>query len=137
MPVKVIVRPESKYEKREALPDGLPSNLPGAKITMDLYELSISVSDSLNPIETYSGVQTMDGSLQPLSAREISEYRETVKADYQFLVSNSVFLSVLNEAKLNAKNQIRLGTRKFDIVFVENRTEGFMPHYKVLLNEVV
>jgi hypothetical protein len=117
---------------------GLPSRLPGPKTTMSLFELTTTKGSTGGRVTSYAGIQTMDGSLQPLTANESVLYnKETVEANYKFLVSQSVFTSVINEAKLTEKNQIRLGNRKFDIVSSGGRTEGLFPHYRVILKEVV
>lgn len=138
MPINIRIRPESTYTLVTAIPDGLPSNLMGAKVTLTLYELTTSKSASSGEIRTYTGVQTMEGSLQPLNARESALYsKETLSANYAFYVGKSVFINSTNEGKLKESSQIKYGSRVFDIVFVENRTEGNLPHYKVLLSEVV
>lgn len=117
---------------------GLTSNLPGPKTNMSLYELTVTQSDSGNAIDSYTAVQNMMGSLQPINALESALYnKETVITNYKFIVSQSVFLNAVNEAKLVEKNQLRIGTRIFDIVSSGRRTEGFLPHYRVLLKEVM
>ena len=117
---------------------GNKSTLPGPKTTMTLYAKTVTQSASLSPVVSWGAVQTIDGSLQPLNGKESAEYnKETVIANYKFIVGQSVFLSSANEAKLIEKNQIRYGSRIFDIVFVSNRTEGFLPHYSVILKEVL
>ena len=110
--------------------------LPGPKTILTLYELTTTRSASLTQIETWASVQDLPGSLQPIRARELSEYRETVVADYKFYISKSVFTSAANESKLIEKNQLRIGSHKYDITFVEAMTMGPLPHYKILLKEV-
>jgi len=138
MSLTTTSRVESTYALITAIPSGLPSNLMGAKVTLTLYELTTAKSASSGQVQTYTGVQTMEGSLQPLSARESVLYsKETLSANYAFYVGNSVFINSTNEGKLVEKNRLTYGSRVFDIVFVENRTEGNLAHYKVLLSEVV
>ena len=116
--------------------DGFPSRLPGPKTNMSLYELNVTQSNSGSQIEYYTVVQNMMGSLQPLNAREIELYnKETVVANYKFIVSRSVFRNAVNEAKLVEKNLLTLGSRKFDIVFRGERIEGIVEYYCVLLKE--
>ena len=136
--ITITVKLESTYGLVLAIPDGSPSRLPGPKTKLTLYEVSISQGTSGGQVRTWTAIQTMEGSLQPLSANEDSKYnKETMTANYRFFVSDSVFISPSTEAKLVEKNQLRYGARKFNITFVENRTEGFLPHYKVLLQEIV
>lgn len=114
------------------------SILPGPKVTVTLQELTVTSGTTGGQVRTYATVQDMSGSLQPLNAREIEIYeKQTVKANYRFLVSNSVFTSSTNEAKLVEKNRIQYLGVNYNITFVENRTEGPLPHYKVLLQKVI
>jgi head-tail adaptor len=120
-----------------AIPASLMSLLPGPKTTLTLYELSATNSDSMTPIETWTAIQTLDGSLQPLSAKESIEYnKETLIANFKFIVATSCFANSTNEAKLVSKNQLRSTTRTFDIVFNGARPEAMIPHYSVILKEV-
>ena len=120
-----------------SIPSSLMSLLPGPKTTLTLYELSATNSDSMTPIETWTAIQTLDGSLQPLSAKESIEYnKETLIANFKFIVATSCFTSSTNEGKLVSKNQLRSTTRTFDIVFNGARPEAMIPHYSVILKEV-
>jgi hypothetical protein len=113
-------------------------SLPGPKTILTLYELITTQSTSMSPVETYTGIQELSGSLQPINAQEHQIYnKETVVTDYKFLVAQSQFTSSANEAKLTEKNQLRTGSRVFNIVSSGSRIEGIIPHYRVLLKEVV
>ena len=120
-----------------AIPASLMSLLPGPKTTLTLYELSATNSDSMTPVETWTAIQTLDGSLQPLNAKESIEYnKETLIANFKFIVATSCFTNSTNEGKLVSKNQLRSTTRTFDIVFNGARPEAMIPHYSVILKEV-
>ena len=116
---------------------GLSSNLPGPKTTLTLYELGLTNSASMTPVETWTAIQDLSGSLQPLSAKESMEYnKETLIANFKFIVASSCFINSTNEAKLVSKNQLRSTTRTFDIIFNGARPEAMIPHYSVILKEV-
>ena len=117
--------------------NGNISNLPGSKTTLTLYELSTSQGTSGGMVKTYIGIQTLEGSLQPLNASEtIMSNKETAVANYKFIVSQNCFLNSGNEDKLIPRNQLRLGTRIFDIISSGARLEGLIHHYRVLLKEI-
>ena len=79
---------------------GLSSNLPGPKTTLTLYELGLTNSASMTPVETWTAIQDLSGSLQPLSAKESMEYnKETLIANFKFIVASSCFTNSTNEAK--------------------------------------
>ena len=120
-----------------AIPASLMSLLPGPKTTLTLYELTTTNSASMTPIDTWTAIQTLDGSLQPLSANESMEYnKETLIANFKFIVATSCFINATNEGKLVSKNQLRSATRTFDIIFNGARPEAMIPHYSVILKEV-
>ncbi len=114
------------------------STLPGPKVTVTLLELTETKDSTGGRVPSYATVQDMSGSLQPLRANEVSLYeKQSVVANYALYVSNSVFTSSTNEAKLVERNRIQYLGINYNITFVENRTEGRAPHYKILLEKIV
>ncbi len=112
--------------------------LPGPKVTVTLLELTETKDSTGGRVTAYTTVQDMSGSLQPLRANEVSLYeKQSVVANYAFYVSNSVFTSSTNEAKLVERNRIQYLGINYNITFVENRTEGMSPHYKILLEKII
>lgn len=110
--------------------------LPGPKTTLELYEVSTTKDATGGRVPVYAKVMDVKGSLQPINASEDSKYnKQTVTAQYKFFVAQDAFTST-QEAKLIESNQLRLGTRKFNITFVEPWTEGKASHYKVMLQEI-
>jgi head-tail adaptor len=127
---------EGLYNGFQATSSG--SLLPGFKVTVTLQELTVTSGTTGGQVRTYTTVQDMSGSFRELNGKEIDLYeKQSVKADYRFLVSGGVFTSSTNKAKLVEKNRIQYLGVNYNITFVENRTEGMLPHYKVLLQKVI
>lgn len=116
---------------------GYPSNLPGNKTTLTLYALTETQSATGGRVQSYTAIQTLDGSLQPLRAMERDMYsKQTLTADYKFIVAQSCFINSTNEGKLKESSQLWYGSRKFNIIFVEYRSEAPTLFYTVILQEI-
>ncbi len=113
------------------------TTLPGYKVTVTLQELTDTTDSSGGRVPSYADVQEMSGSFRELNGKEIDLYeKQSVVANYRFLVSGGVFTSSTNKAKLTEKNRIQYNSQNYNIVLVKDRTSDPMPHYLVLLEKV-
>lgn len=106
--------------------------------TLTLNKLTVTQGASGSQSKTWSTVQTLTGSLQPVRIMEGNLFdKQTVKADYVFYVEKSQFTSSSNESELKEMNQMIYGSQTFEIKGVINwSVNPYLTYYKVLLLEV-
>jgi len=105
--------------------------------TLTLMKNTVTSGTGMGQSIATSTVQTLAGSLQPISQREINQYgKETEIWDWKFYVNQSKFTSSANEAELKPSNYMTQTSpsRTFDIVGIGDWTASG-GYYKVLLRQ--
>ncbi len=109
--------------------------------TLTLQKLTVTKGTSGGEIKTYSTIQTVRGSMQPINADEALEWnKETTRVNSKFYVDKSEFTSSENLAELKEMNRFLeySGTtlvHTLSIIGIGNWSVAGK-HYKVMLQEV-
>jgi head-tail adaptor len=112
----------------------------GANATLMLSKLTITQSDSMSPIETWTDVQSLRGSLQPTTAKEREVYsKETMVANFKFYVLSAEFTSDANRSEVKGTSKMTNSTpaQTFNIVGFDDRTYQVPGQYMLVFLEEV
>ena len=104
--------------------------------TLTLSTITITAGVDGGRVPVVATVQTIQGSLQPMSGREILETQKiTADKAWKFYVNVSEFTSSANEAKLKESNRLTLASpaHTFNILDVQYWSQG--DYYKVIVEE--